>query len=67
LHKARKSFKKPGCVLYGMSGTGKELGMLFLGLGIGSIIPSLPQPLTIIQPYLWVVFFVIAFVLFFKA
>ena len=49
-----------------MSETGKELGMLFLGLAIGSIIPALPAPLTIAQPFVWLIFFVIAVILFFK-
>lgn len=60
-------FKNPECLMdMAMSETGKELGMLFFGLMIGSVIPGLPAPLNIIQPYLWVIFLIIAIVLFLK-
>lgn len=37
----------------------REIGMLLLGVTVGKIIPSLPAPLDIINPYLWVVFLVV--------
>lgn len=38
----------------------KELGMLFLGVAIGSIIPPLPEPLAIVRPFVWLIFFIVA-------
>jgi hypothetical protein len=42
------------------------LGMLFIGVAIGVIIPNLPAPLQIIQPFVWLIFFVIGVVLLIK-
>jgi hypothetical protein len=44
----------------------REIGMLLLGVAIGSIIPRLPSPVDLLQPYLWVLFFVIGLFLLIK-
>lgn len=45
---------------------GKELGMLFIGVAIGVIIPALPEPITIVQPFVWLIFFIIGVILLIK-
>ncbi len=50
-----------------MSETGKELGMLLLGVAFGSLISSsLPGPLSVVQPYMGIIFFVLGIVLIIK-
>ena len=41
----------------------KEIGMLLLGVAIGTILPKLPAPLDIISPYMWVIFLVVGLLL----
>ena len=41
----------------------KEIGMLLIGIAIGSMIPQLPRPVDLLQPYVWIVFLVIGIVL----
>ena len=35
------------------------LGMLFIGVAIGAIIPKLPAPLELLQPFVWLIFFIV--------
>ncbi len=44
----------------------REIGMLLLGVAIGTLIPDLPGPFDLFQPYLWVVFLVVGIVLLIK-
>lgn len=43
-----------------------SLAMLSLGIMIGLILPSFPAPLNVLNPYLWIIFLVIAIVFFLK-
>lgn len=41
----------------------KEIGMLMLGVAIGTIIPAFPAPIDIINQYVWVIFLVVGLLL----
>jgi len=43
-----------------------SVAMLSLGIMIGLILPNFPAPLDLINPYLWIIFLVIAIILFVK-
>ncbi len=44
----------------------REIGMLLLGVAIGTLIPKLPAPLDLIQPFVWVAFLIVGLVLMIK-
>ena len=44
----------------------KDIGMLMLGVAIGSIIPGFPAPLDRINQYVWVIFLVVGLILLVK-
>ncbi|MBS3061336.1 MAG: hypothetical protein J4215_02020 [Candidatus Diapherotrites archaeon] len=44
----------------------REIGMLMLGVAIGTLIPKLPAPIDLLQPYFWLVFFVVGLILLIK-
>ncbi len=45
---------------------GNNIGMLLLGVAIGSIIPGFPPPLDIVNQYVWVVFLIVGLILLIK-
>jgi hypothetical protein len=47
--------------------TGKfMIGIFIIGLGIGSALPAIPQPLSILNQWLWIIFGVIGILLIIK-
>ena len=47
-------------------GERQAVGMLLLGMAIGSYLPNLPDPVSVINPYLGLIFLVLAVILFIK-
>ena len=45
---------------------GNNIGMLLLGVAIGSIIPPFPAPLDIANQYIWIIFLVVGIILLIK-
>ncbi len=41
----------------------KDIGLFLIGIAIGSLIPNLPKPVDLFQPYVWLIFLVIGIVL----
>lgn len=50
--------------VFGM--TNKDIGMLMLGVAIGSIIPGFPAPLDMVNQYVWVAFLIVGLILLIK-
>lgn len=44
----------------------REIGMLLLGIAVGTLIQRLPSPLDLLQPYVWIVFLALGIVLLVK-
>jgi len=49
-----------------MSIVGNKAGLVIIGAGVGLALPSIPAPLNIIQPYLWIILIIIGVILIIK-
>ncbi|MBN2067897.1 MAG: hypothetical protein JW744_05505 [Candidatus Diapherotrites archaeon] len=50
-----------------MGSNNQLVGMLLLGIAIGTYIPAFPEPIQIINPYIGIILLVIAVILFVKS
>ena len=49
-----------------MAADNKALGLFLIGIALGMLIPSLPEPVAVLNPYLTFIFIVVAIVVFVK-
>jgi len=49
-----------------MSAVGNKAGLVLIGAGLGMALPQLPSPVSMIQPFLWILLIVIGVILIIK-
>jgi hypothetical protein len=44
-----------------------QAGLFFIGMGLGIALPAIPEPLTFLTPWLWILFILIGVILIVKS
>ncbi len=44
-----------------------QAGLFLIGIGLGIALPSLPEPITVLSPWLWILFILVGVILIVKS